>query len=118
MALVGGCSYFFPERAPFALNPAEARRITFDVVARDNRCEPSVLALDREGRSVLVTFEVTSVGKEHYFLIPGLAVRRQVAAGTTLSIQVLADRSGVFEIACNSQPWIGPFATKGKLAIK
>ena len=118
LCLTGGCGYFFPERTPFATNPADVRRIAFDVLARNNQCEPSVMALDREGRSVMVTFQVTSVGKEHFFLIPGLLVRKSVAADTTLSIQVLADRSGVFEFACNSQPWIGPFATKGKLAIK
>jgi len=120
LALVsgGGCGYFFPERTPFALNPADVRRIAFDVVARNNQCEPAVMAVDREGRSAMITFQVTSVGKEHFFLIPDLQVRKSVAADTTLSIQVLADRSGVFEFACNSQPWIGPFATKGKLAIK
>jgi len=88
------------------------------VVARENRCEPSVMAADRGGRAAILTFQVTSVGKDHFFLIPGLGVRQNVPAGTTAAIQVLAGRSGVYDVACTSQRWIGPFATTGKLAIK
>jgi len=101
-----------------ALNPADAKRVVFEVVARGNRCEPSVMAVDREGRAVLVTFQVVSVGKEHVFLIPDLFVRRRIPADSRVDIQMLADRSGIYEYACNSQPWIGPFAATGKLAIK
>jgi len=114
----GGCSWLFPERMPSVATPAEVRRVTIDVVARDNRCEPSVLAVDRDGRTVMVTLQVVSVGKEHVFLIPELFVRKRIPAGSRMEIQLLADRSGIYEYACNSQPWIGPFVTTGKLAIK
>jgi len=100
------------------LNPPDAKRVLFEVVARNNRCEPSVMAVDREGRAALITFQVSSVGKEHVFVIPGLFVRRRIPAGSREDIQVLADRSGIYEYACNNQPWIGPFAVTGKLAIK
>lgn len=116
--LTGGCGWLFRDRTPSVLNPADAKRIVFEVVARGNRCEPSVMAVDREGRAVLVTFQVVSVGKEHVFLIPDLSVRRRIPADSRVDIQVLADRSGIYEYACNSQPWIGPFAAPGKLAIK
>ena len=114
----GGCGWLFPERTPVTATPADVKRVVFDVVARGNRCEPSVLAVDREGRAVMVTFQVISVGKEHVFLIPDLFVRRTIPADNRVDIQFLADRSGIHEYACNSQPWIGPFVTTGKLAIK
>jgi hypothetical protein len=116
--LAAGCARWFPDRTPVMVTPAEVKRYTFDVVARENRCEPSVLAVDREGRAAILTFQVTSNGKDHYFLIPDLYVRVSVPAGTTATVQVLADRSGVYDLACNSQRWIGLFATEGKLAIK
>lgn len=116
--LAPGCSRLFGDRMPDAVNPAEARRVTIEVLARGNRCEPAVVAVDRQGRAVMLVFQVTSVGKEHRFLIPNLDVRRRVPADSQETIQILADRSGVYEYACTSQPWIGPFATTGKLAIK
>ena len=118
VALAGGCGWLFSDHTPPVLSPADVKRLTIEVVARDNRCEPSVMAVDREGRALLVTFQVFSVGKEHIFLIPDLAVRRRVPADSRVDIQLLADRSGIYDYACNSQPWIGPFATTGKLAIK
>jgi hypothetical protein len=118
MLLAGGCGWLFPNHTPPVLNPPDAKRVLFEVVARNNRCEPSVMAVDREGRAALITFQVSSVGKEHVFVIPGLFVRRRIPADTREDIQVLADRSGIYEYACNNQPWIGPFAATGKLAIK
>jgi len=116
--LAGGCGWLFSDRSPAVLRPAEVKQLTLEVVARGNQCEPSVMAVDRDGRAVLITFQVTSVAKEHVFLIPDLSVRRRIPADSRLDIQVLADRSGIYEYACSSQPWIGPFATTGKLAIK
>jgi len=118
IVLTGGCARLFPERVPPMVTPAEVARHAFDVVARENRCEPSVMAADRGGRAAILTFQVTSVGKDHFFLIPDLGVRQNVPAGTTAAIQVLAGRSGIYDVACTSQRWIGPFATTGKLAIK
>jgi len=116
--LTGGCGWLFSDHEPPVFRPADAKQLTIEVVARGNRCEPEVMAVDREGRAVLVTFQVMSVGKEHVFLIPDLSLRRRVPADSRIDIQVLADRSGIYEYACNSQPWIGPFVTTGKLAIK
>jgi len=118
MLLTGGCGWLFSDHAPAVFRPADVKQLTIEVVARGNRCEPAVMAVDREGRAVMVTFQVISVGKEHVFLIPDLSVRRRVPADGQVDIQVLADRSGIYEYACNSQPWIGPFVTTGKLAIK
>jgi Cupredoxin-like domain len=118
MLLTGGCGRLFSDLAPPMFRPADAKQLTIEVVARANRCEPEVMAVDREGRAVLVTFQVMSVGKEHVFLIPDLSLRRRIPADSRIDIQVLADRSGIYEYACNSQPWIGPFVSTGKLAIK
>ncbi|MBP2670460.1 MAG: hypothetical protein H6Q85_526 [candidate division NC10 bacterium] len=118
LLLAGGCGWLFPDHTYSVLRPADARQVTVEVVARDNRCEPAVLAVDREGRAVLVTFQVTSVGKEHVFLIPDLSMRRRIPADSRADVEMLADRSGIYEYACNSQPFIGPFVTTGKLAIK
>ncbi len=98
--------------------PAQLKHITFEIVAQGNRCQPSVLAADREGRSILITFQVSSVGKSHRFLIPDLNVRTTIPAGTQMAIPVVADRGGIFDYACTSSPWITPLTAKGKLAIK
>lgn len=118
LVLGGGCGWLFPDHRYPVLRPADAKQVTIEVVARGNRCEPATLAVDREGRAVLVTFQVTSVGKEHVFLIPELAMRRRIPADSRVDVEMLADRSGIYEYACNSQPFIGPFAATGKLAIK
>jgi hypothetical protein len=108
----------FADQRASRVASAEAKRIEFDVVARDNRCEPAVLALDREGRAVQIVFRVTSVGREHRFLIPGLGVRQTVRADTTVEVPVVAEESWIYEYACTSLPWIGPMTSTGKLAIK
>lgn len=112
--LTAGCK----DRMPVANVPAGVKRVTFEVVARDGRCEPSVLAVDREGGAILITFQVTSVGKQHIFSISGLDVRMTVPEGMMVSVPMLADRSGIYEYACTGLPWVGLFAAKGKLAIK
>jgi hypothetical protein len=114
----GGCESLFGSKAVQPLFPAEAKRVTFEVFAQDNRCEPSVLAADRSGRALIITLHVTSVGKDHTFLIPDLNIRQKVAAQTMVSIPVVADRSGIYEYACTGLPWIGMFTSTGKLAIK
>jgi hypothetical protein len=118
VVLFMGCASLFGDRTPSATAPADVKRVTFEIVARDNRCEPSILAADREGKAILITFQVTSVGKQHKFLIPDLNVRATVPDGTMVSIPVLADRSGIYPYACTGLSWIGPFSAKGKLAIK
>jgi Cupredoxin-like domain len=118
LVLAAGCRPFFPDRLPKASAPPNVRRTTFEVVARDNQCEPSVLAADRDGRGLLLTFRVTSVGKQHVFLIPDLNVRQTIPAGTEVSIPVLADRSGIYQYGCTGLPWLGFSDAKGKLAIK
>jgi hypothetical protein len=112
--LMAGCK----DRVPITNVPAGVKRVTFEVVARDSRCEPSVLAVDREGGAILITFQVTSLGKQHRFLISDLDVRMTVPEGTMVSIPVLAERSGIYSYACTGMSWIGPFTAKGKLAIK
>ncbi len=98
--------------------PPEVKRVTFEVVARENHCEPGVLAADRDGRALVLDFRVTSVGKNHMFLIPSLNVRRSIPAGTRLDIPVLVEHSGIHEFACTAFGWIGPLTSTGKLAIK
>jgi hypothetical protein len=115
LVVLAGCAR--AQQAPPTV-PAEVKRIAFDVVARGNRCEPAVLAADREGRSLVLDLRVTSVGKTHMFLIPDLGVRRSIPAGTRLDIPVLVERSGIHEFACTSFRWIGPLTSTGKLAIK
>lgn len=114
-----GCSRLFKDRLSDGNAPADLKRVTFEIVARDNRCEPAILAADRDGRSLLVTFQVTSVGKPHVFQIPDLGIRMTIPADNQIAIPVIADRSGIYAYACNSVPWISPLMTStGKLAIK
>lgn len=118
LLLASGCGRLFGEKIPAATGPDDIKRVTFEVVARENRCEPAVLAADREGRAILLNFKVTSVGKQHVFLIPDLDVRVTVRAGTEVLIPVLLERSGVYQYGCTGLRWLGPFDSKGKLAIK
>ena len=118
MALATGCGKLFPEQVPRASAAPDIKRITFEIVARDNRCEPSVLAADRQGGALLITFLVTSVGKQHVFLIPDLNLRMTIPADTQVAIPVAAEFSGIFDYGCTGLPWLGMFDAKGKLAIK
>jgi hypothetical protein len=112
--MVAGCA----ERMPPAPAATNAKRASFEIVARDNRCTPEVLAADREGRTVLITLQVVSVGKAHWFLIPELNVRRRVPAGMQVTIPFVAEYSGILKYACASSRWVGPFTKTGKLAIR
>jgi hypothetical protein len=116
--LATGCGSLFGEHVPPSATSQEVKRVTFQIVARDGRCEPAVLAADREGRGLLIVFEVTSVGGDHFFLVSGVGIRKVVPAGTQVTIPYLADRSGIFDIACTSSRLMTPFTAKGKLAIK
>jgi len=118
LALAAGCGRLFAEKTPTATAPDDVKRVTFEIVARDNRCEPATLAADREGRALMIIFKVNSVAKQHVFLIPDLGVRKTVPAGTEVTIPVVAERSGIYEFGCTGLKWLGPFDSKGKLAIK
>ncbi len=118
LVLAAGCGRLFGERMPAATAPEDVRRLTFEVVARDNRCEPAILAADREGRALLITFTVTSVGKPHMFLIPDLDIRVTIPADSRVSIPVLVERSGLYAYGCTGFRWLTPLTSKGKLAIK
>lgn len=113
-----GCATVFPEISPPAGIPAEAKRLSFTMTARNYRCEPSVIAVDREGRSALVTVAIRSDGARHVFSIPDLEVRRYLEPGQEATVEFLAERSGVFAFGCTRFPWISPLDHKGKLAIK
>jgi len=108
MTLAVGCGRFLGDRVPPASAPAEVKRVTFEIVARENRCEPSVLAADRGGGSLLITLRVTSVGKQHVFLVPDLNIRWTIPPDTEVLIPVVADRSGIYQYGCTGLPWLGP----------
>jgi len=117
MALMG-CVALFPEAAPPSGAPPEAKRISFTMIARDYRCDPSVLVVDREGRSALIRVTIRSEGARHVFSIPDLEVRRYIEPDQEVTVEFLAERSGVFEFGCTRFPLITPLNHKGKLAIR
>ncbi|PWB80607.1 MAG: hypothetical protein C3F08_03965 [Candidatus Methylomirabilota bacterium] len=116
--ILTGCTMLFPEISPPAGIPTDAKRLSVAMVARDHRCEPSVIAIDREGRSALVQVTIRSEGARHIFSIPDLDVRRYIEPGQEITIEFLAERSGIFKFGCTRFPWISPLDHKGKLAIK
>lgn len=118
VVLAAGCGSMFADRVPRASVPPDVKRATFEIVARDNRCEPSVLAADRQGGALLITFQVTSVGKQHVFLIPDLYIRVTIPADSQVSIPVIAESSGIYQYGCTGLAWLGPLDAKGKLAIR
>lgn len=113
-----GCAMLFPETDPPAGAPPEAKRLSFTMIARNYRCEPSVIAVDREGRSVLVKVTIRSEGARHVFSIPDLEIRRYLDPGQETAVEFLAERSGVFRFGCTRFPLITPLDHKGKLAIR
>jgi len=115
---ISGCASLFPEISPLAGAPSEAKRLSFTMVARNYRCEPSVIAVDREGRSALVKVTIRSEGVRHIFSIPDLGIRRYLQPGQEATVEFLAERSGVFDFGCTRFPLITPLDHKGKLAIK
>ncbi len=115
---ITGCGGLFPETSPPAGAPVEAKRLAFTIIARNYRCEPSVIAVDREGRSALVKVTVRSEGARHIFSIPELGIRRYLQSGQEATVEFLAERSGVFDFGCTRFPLITPLDHRGKLAIK
>lgn len=115
---ITGCASLFPETFPPTGAPASAKRLSFTMIARNYRCEPSVMAVDREGRSALVTLTVRSDGVRHVFSIPDLGIRRYLEPGQEATVEFLAERSGVFDFGCTRFPVITPLDHKGKLAIR
>ncbi len=115
---LAGCARLFPETSFPAGAPAEAKRLSFTIVARNYRCEPSVIAVDREGKSALVKVTVRSEGARHTFSVPALGIRRYLDPGQEVTVEFLAERSGIFDFGCTRFPLITPFDHKGKLAIK
>ncbi len=115
---ITGCAGLFPDTSPPAGAPSEAKRLSFTIVARNYRCEPSVIAVDREGKSALVKMTIRSEGARHVFSIPDLGIRRYLQPGQEVTVEFLAERSGVFDFGCTRFPLITPFDHKGKLAIK
>ncbi len=116
--LLGGCGKLLGEQTPRASAPSDMRRVAFEIVAKGGRCEPSVLAADREGRALLITFQVTSLDGSYYFVVPGADIRKEIPANTRVEIPWIADRSGIHEYACTTRRWITPFTPTGKLAVK
>ncbi len=113
-----GCGGLFPEASPPTGAPAEVKRVSFTLIARNFRCEPSVIAVDREGRSALVKVTVRSEGTRHVFTIPDFGIRRYLQPGQEATVEFLAERSGVFSFGCTRFPVMTPLDHKGKLAIK
>jgi hypothetical protein len=113
-----GCGGLFPEASPPIGAPADVKRVSFTLIARNFRCEPSVMAVDREGRSALVKVTVRSEGARHVFTIPDFEIRRYLQPGQEATVEFLAERSGVFSFGCTRWPVMTPLDHKGKLAIK
>ncbi len=115
--LLGGCM-FFRDQEPTNFVPADVKKVTINLTARNNRCEPDVVAVDRGGGALLIDFVVNSLGNDHFFVFPAAGYRMTVRDGETRNIQFTAVYSGVYEIACTSHRWIGYFTNTAKLAIK
>lgn len=114
--LATGCSRLLPERAPAPQVPADAKQFRFDLVARSDRFEPEVIAVDREGRAVLVTLKVRAEGRACTFTIWDLGIRRYLRANDVAEVSVTAERSGIYEFGCGAFGAL--YGIKGRLAIK
>lgn len=110
----------FPDKAPSLRAGEGLKEVKIRIEARESTCDPSVIALDREGRALRVSFTVAAVGREHTFVIPDLDIRRTIPPGQESTIEFVADRAGIFEFGCSRFPslWMNPLEKRGKLAIK
>ena len=113
-----GCGGLFPETSPPTGAPTDVKRLSFALVARNHRCEPSVMAVDRGGRSALVRVTIRSEGARHVFSIPDFGIRRYLEPGQEATVEFLAERSGIFSFGCTRYPLITPLDHKGKLAVR
>lgn len=113
-----GCGSLFPEKSPPARAPADVKTIAFDIVAEGSRCEPDVIAIDRQGRAVLVKLHFASRGGKHVIAIPDLDIRKTLEAGDEATVEFIADRSEIYSFTCGSTPFALPFQHKGKIAVK
>ncbi len=113
-----GCASLFPDTSPPIGAPAGVKRLSFTLTARNYRCEPAIMAVDREGKSALVKVIVRSEGARQIFSIPDFGIRRYLDPGKEATIEFLAERSGIFDFGCTRFPLITPLDHKGKLAIK
>jgi len=124
LVLAAGCQKkifpLFPDGAPSLRAGEGLQEAKLRILAKDYACDPKVIALDRDGRAMKVSFTVVSVGKEHIFSIPDLNIRRTIPANQESTIEFVADRSGIFEYGCSRFPslWMNPLESRGKLAIK
>jgi len=118
MALAVSCARLFPERVPSVKAPSGIRQVSFEIIARNYACYPSVIAVDREGRSVLITLTFKSVGKRYVIVIPAGGVRKYLEPGEKLTVEFIADRSGIHKFGCTRFPLLTPLSKRGKLAIK
>ncbi|MFN3477193.1 MAG: cupredoxin domain-containing protein [Candidatus Methylomirabilales bacterium] len=112
------CTRLFPDKAPLAKAPSDVKRVSFEIVARDDACSPSVIAVDRERRSILIALTFRSEGKKHVIAIPDWGVRKYLDPGQEATVEFLAERSGIYEFGCGSFPFLTPFSWKGKIAVK
>ncbi len=120
LILIGltSCTTLFPERNPPARAPEGIRRVSFFVIAWNDQCYPSVIPVDRDGRSVLVSLTFRSDGKNHVISIPAFGIRRYVKRDEEVTVEFLAERSGIFSFDCGPLPFPSPLGGNGRIAIK
>lgn len=112
------CTTLFPERNPAARAPEGIRRVSFSIIAWNDQCYPSVITVDRDGRSVLVSLTFRSDGKDHVISIPAFGIRRYLKQDEEATVEFLVERSGVFPFDCGPLPFPSPLGGNGKIAIK
>lgn len=122
LAVVGlglaGCTLVFPERE-LPLRPVPPlKRLAFEIVAEDGRCEPPVVAVDREGRAAVVALTFISRGSRHVIKIPDLNVRKTLEAGEQTTVEFVADKSAVMTVGCSGSRFILPLSQTGKIAVR
>lgn len=115
---LASCTMLFPERNPPARAPEGIRRVSFSVIAWNDQCYPSVIPVDRDGRSVLVSLTFRADGKDHVISIPAFGIRRYVKKDEEVAVEFLAERSGIFSFDCGPLPFPSPLGGNGKIAIK
>ncbi|MBI3990114.1 MAG: hypothetical protein HY347_10925 [candidate division NC10 bacterium] len=112
------CTTLFPERNPAARVPQGVKEVSFSIIAWNDQCYPSVILVDRDGRSVLISVTFRSDGKDHVISIPAFGIRRYVKQDEEATVKFLAERSGIFPFDCGPLPFPSPLGGSGRIAIK
>jgi cytochrome c oxidase subunit 2 len=91
----------------------ETREIA--ITAKKYEFSPSEIRV-RQGEAIKLS--ITALDRKHGFKIETLDIDRELPKGEAVTVEFLADRAGVFPIACSKFCGLGHGKMKGQLVVE